>query len=364
MTENKKNSITNLNKVFDNQKLHCQLVNSSGKVLASTNPSMAAKSKNNINLKVSSNGIPNFHLNTKKNVNNKDDNLNMEGGKKKNKKHKGRHGGDLGLTSLIMPAGVNPFLTTLGLAALSGTSKGKRIVADVNPVRIMERSVSKSKGIKRSVSKSKGIKRSVSKSKTRKVRKGGNMMSLLFPKGLSASLSAIGLAGLAKTGHLGKQSLSKSRKTSRKRSLRKIQSGGKHMLSKKKSKGSKKKSKRSKKGGGSCWDDKKKSKGSKKKSKGGTCQWASIGGSKKKRSKTQKGGGSDWLSTQYARGPSNSGDSGPCGPNACSQKAFTSDYIIPNTKLAHYIAPQLTGSENSMCGGMSKKKTKSKPKKY
>ena len=234
MTENKKNSITNLNKVFDNQKLHCQLVNSSGKVLASTNPSMAAKSKNNINLKVSSNGIPNFHLNTKKNVNNKDDNLNMEGGKKKNKKHKGRHGGDLGLTSLIMPAGVNPFLTTLGLAALSGTSKGKRIVADVNPVRIMERSVSKSKGIKRSVSKSKGIKRSVSKSKTRKVRKGGNMMSLLFPKGLSASLSAIGLAGLAKTGHLGKQSLSKSRKTSRKRSLRKIQSGGKHMLSKKK----------------------------------------------------------------------------------------------------------------------------------
>ena len=216
------------------------------------------------------------------------------------------------------------------------------------------------------------------------------MMSLLFPEGLSASLSAIGLAGLSKTGHLGKQSLSKSRKSSRKSSLRKMQSGGKKRLNLKKSKKSKKSKKRggscsfasiggskkkgskkkSKKGGGSCWNDKKNSMSYKqnKKSSGGTCPWASIGGSrkksKKKRSKTQKGGGSDWISSQYARGPSNSGDSGPCGPNSCSQKAFTSDYIVPNTQLAKWIAPQSTGSEKNMCGGMSKKKSKPKHKKY
>ena len=445
MVNNENNALKKVNNAFNNQKLHCQLVNSRGKVLATTNKTNAAKSHNNLNLKTNGNGANGNGANA------------MNGGKSR----KGRKGGDMGLTTLIMPAGVNPFLTTIGLAALSGTSKGKRLVSDVNPVgrrkrstrkrstrkrsvsalslnapvKKRKRSVSKSKGRKRSVtttvtkrkvvrsrprkrsvsktvtrkvsrsrprkrsaSKSKGRKRSVSKSRTRKVRKGGNMMSLLFPRGLSASLTAAGLAGLAKTGHLGRSSLSKSRRTSRKRSgsrtvkkrkvvRRKVQSGGKvkRKTSVKKRKTSVKKRKTSVKKrptkrktsvkkrktsrGGACWASEKnsmsQSRSSKKKRSGGNCPWASVGGAKKKKvnlhkkvSKKKHRGGSDWRIMTTALGPTNAGDMTPCGPAVCVQKAFTSQPIVPNSQLANWIAPQSTGTVGSMCGGMSKLKKK------
>jgi hypothetical protein len=104
---------------------------------------------------------------------------------------------------------------------------------------------------------------------------------------------------------------------------------------------------------------------SNKKSYGGNSKWASVGGTKKKKVKVSlqnyKGGGSDWIGTQYARGSSIAGDMTSCGPAACMQKAFTSQPLVPNSQLATWIAPQLTGTTSSMCGGMSKM-IKKKPK--
>ena len=436
------NALKNINKALK-QKLHCQLVNASGKVLATTNRSNAAKSKNNLELKnnpsVLSNGNGNVNSNGNGNVNgNGNANSNKSGGGKR------RKGGNLGLTSLVMPAGVNPFLTTLGLAALSGTSKGRSLIQDVNP---MGKRKSKS-----SVSKSKGRKRSVRKGRKRSVRKGGNMMSLLFPRGLSASLTAAGLAGLAKSGNIGKSSLSKSVKK-RKVVRRKVQSGGK-LTRKKSAKKSpvkrktsvkklpvkrktsvkkrpvkrktsvkklpvkrktsvkklpvkrktsvkkssvKRKTKRggsqhmmsnmmsdenimgnSKRGGSSCGSSYQNNIVSSKR--GGSQHMmhnknsmghnysnknSHGGGTKKKKVKISlqkyKGGGSDWIGTQYARGSSIAGDMTSCGPAACMQKAFTSQPLVPNSQLATWIAPQLTGTTGSMCGGMSKM-IKKKPK--
>jgi hypothetical protein len=388
MVNNENNALKKVNDAFKNQKLHCQLVNSRGRVLATTNKNIAANRHNNLNLQTNEKGANPANANPANSANvanatpaNSANVANVMNGGKIYKVRKVRKGGDMGLTTLIMPAGVNPFLTTFGLAALSGTSKGKRLVSDVNPVgrrkrstrkrsvsalfinapvKKRKRSVSKSKGRKRSVSKtvkrkvsrSRPRKSSASKSRTRKVRKGGNMMSLLFPRGLSASLTAAGLAGLAKTGHLGRSSLSKSRKTSRKRSgsrtvkkrkvvRRKVQSGGKV----------KRKTSR----GGACWASEKNS--TSKYSSGGNCPWASVGGAKKALKK-HRGGGSDWIGTQYALGSSIAGDMTPCGPAVCMQKAFTSQPIVPNSQLANWIAPQSTGTVGSMCGGMSKLKKK------
>jgi len=180
-------------------------------------------------------------------------------------------------------------------------------------------------------------------------------MRLLFPRGLSSTLTVAGLAALAKSGSTHKKSLKKRKTPGKKRKVtkRKTKKGGATKTSIKKRKSNTKKRTVKKlthgkrRGASKCSRSKK----------GGSCGWKVVGGSKKsakKRSykRKQKGGGSDWMTVQYARGPSNTNDMTPGGSNKALFSNFADPrHYVSNTRLAKgWVTPQSAGVTSRMCG--------------
>jgi len=407
MANNQRNKSNNHgNKSNPNKTFLGQLANTVGRLGAANNANNKHGRKNGNNKNRNKNG--------NKNAANKLSCVQkcVQGGGRGRGRRTRRKGGDLGLQSLLMPAGVNPFLTAAGLAALSSSGKRDPLVKLTRPLlRKRRRSVSKSRkrttrkkaasksrerttrkkaaSKSRNRSASKSRKRTTRKKSTRRrtVRRGGNIMNLLFPRGLTPTLTAAGLAALSQSGRTTKRSVSRKRRSVSKKPKRKVvrrkstkkrkvtrkkrggasrQTGGKRTASRKGGQRtvSKRGGKRtaSRKGGQRTVSKR-----------GGGCPWTKVGGSKKKKvgakrggkgcgvrghskkhkpHKRKSGGGSDWMTVQYARGPSNAGNKSWCGSARSQFGAFAnSSQYVPNSVLARgWANPQLAGLDSKMCG--------------